>query len=185
MTRPDNSNGADMWKALLPGGIVLVTLGLSLVSGHTVKREAEPAHRERVALARMTEPAQGQSIALSRNENPDGRQLAKDGRPVALIIGNAAYPDVGLPLVQPVNNARALAETLKEKGFDVALGENLTKQEMERAFEDFRSRVKPGAATLIFFSGFGIQAGRQTYLVPVNAQIWSEDDVRRSGVTVE
>jgi uncharacterized caspase-like protein len=38
---------------------------------------------------------------------------------------------------------------------------------------------------LVFFSGFGVQAGRQTYLLPTNAHIWSEDDVKRSGITLE
>jgi uncharacterized caspase-like protein len=47
-----------------------------------------------------------------------------------------------------------------------------------------RSSVSPGTA-LVFFSGFGIQASRKTYLIPVNAQIWIEDDVRRAGVSVE
>jgi len=105
--------------------------------------------------------------------------------PVALVIGNAAYPDADLPLSDPVNNARALAGALREKGFDVVLGENLTKQEMHRAIETFTGKITPGSVVLFFFSGIGIQASRKTYLIPVNAQIWVEDDVRRDGVSVE
>jgi hypothetical protein len=47
-------------------------------------------------------------------------------------------------------------------------------------FSRWRAIVQPGATALIFFSGFGIQARRKTYMIPVNAQIWSEDDVRRN-----
>ena len=101
------------------------------------------------------------------------------------MIGNAAYPDAGLPLSQPVNNARALAAALRDKGFDVECGENLTKPEMEHALEAFKSKIRPGSAALIFFSGFGIQAGRQTYLIPVNAHIWTEADVTRGGISLE
>jgi len=67
----------------------------------------------------------------------------------------------------------------------VEIGEDLTRSAMERTFEAFKNRVQPGSVALIFFSGFGIQAGRQTYLMPVNVQIWNEADVRRSGVSIE
>jgi uncharacterized caspase-like protein len=178
--------GAEMWKAALPGVIALVTVGLSLVSGEVVKRDNE--HKPILALARTAEPAAASTktaagLRASDAQKATPRQTGR--RPVALIIGNAAYPDVGLPLVQPVNNARTLAGALKEQGFDVELGENLTKQGMEDAFDALKRKIQPGSAALIFFSGFGIQAARQTYMVPVNAHIWNEADVRRAGVNVE
>jgi uncharacterized caspase-like protein len=168
-----------MWKAILPAVIALVTLGLSLVSGEAVKRESE--HKQVIALAQTTESAKAKvADPVTTAATPHG-----SGHPVALVIGNSAYPDAGLPLAQPVNNARALAATLKDKGFDVELGENLTKQAMEDAFESFKSKVEPGSTALIFFSGFGVQAGRQTYMLPINAHIWNETDVRRTGVSLE
>ncbi len=45
--------------------------------------------------------------------------------------------------------------------------------------------IKPGSVALIFFSGFGIQAARQSYMIPVDAQIWTEPDVRRDGFSLE
>src|SRR5215510_13868528 len=168
-----------MWKAILPAVIALVTLGLSLVSGEAVKRESE--HKQVIALAQTTEAAKAKvADPVTTATTPHG-----SGHPVALVLGNSAYPDAGLPLAQPVNNARALAATLKDKGFDVELGENLTKQAMEDAFESFKSKVEPGSTALIFFSGFGVQAGRQTYMLPINAHIWNEADVRRTGVSLE
>ena len=38
---------------------------------------------------------------------------------------------------------------------------------------------------LIFFSGFGVQSNRETYLLPVDAQIWVEGDVVRDGFNLE
>src|SRR5215470_3188866 len=147
-----------MWKAVLPAVIALVTLGLSLVSGEAVKRESEQKQQV-VALAQpAAEPAKAKAAdPITTATIPH----AASGHPVALVIGNATYPDAGLPLGQPVNNARALAAALKDKGFDVELGENLTKQAMEQAFETFKSKVEPGSTALIFFSGIGVQAGRQ------------------------
>jgi tetratricopeptide (TPR) repeat protein len=104
---------------------------------------------------------------------------------VALVIGNAAYPDAEAPLKDPVNHARALAEELRRDGFEVDVGENLTKQATRSAIDRFYGKIKPGSAALIFFSGYGIQSDRQTYMVPINAQIWTETDVRRDGFSLD
>src|SRR5947208_8240949 len=103
----------------------------------------------------------------------------------ALVIGNAKYPDAEAPLKEPINDARDIAEELKRDGFNVEIGENLTGDAMRRAFERLYGRVKPGSVALIFFSGFGVQSSRQSYMIPVDAQIWTEADVRRDGFSLE
>ena len=113
--------------------------------------------------------------------------LAADHRPdrYALVIGNAKYPDADTPLKEPINDARDIAGELKHHGFDVEIGENLTGDAMRRAFERLYGKIKPGSVALVFFSGFGIQSSRQSYMIPVDAQIWTEADVRRDGVSLE
>jgi caspase domain-containing protein/tetratricopeptide repeat protein len=107
------------------------------------------------------------------------------GERFALVIGNAKYPDAEAPLKEPINDARDVAEELKRDGFTVDIGENLTGDGMRRAFDRLYGKVKPGSVALIFFSGFGVQSNRQSYLIPVDAQIWTEADVRRDGVSLE
>jgi caspase domain-containing protein/tetratricopeptide repeat protein len=103
----------------------------------------------------------------------------------ALVIGNAKYPDAEAPLREPINDAREIADELKRDGFSVEVGENLTGEAMRRAFERFYGKIKPGSVALIFFSGFGVQSSRQSYMIPVDAQIWTEADVRRDGFSLE
>jgi caspase domain-containing protein/tetratricopeptide repeat protein len=103
----------------------------------------------------------------------------------ALVIGNAKYPDADAPLKEPINDARDVADELKRDGFNVDIGENLTGEQMRRAFERLYGKVKPGSVVLLFFSGYGIQSSRQSYMIPVDAQIWSEADVRRDGFSLE
>jgi hypothetical protein len=103
----------------------------------------------------------------------------------ALVIGNAKYPDADAPLKEPINDARDIADELKRDGFTVDIGENLTGDGMRRAFDKLYGRVKPGTVALIFFSGFGIQSNRQSYMIPIDAQIWTEPDVRRDGFSLE
>jgi tetratricopeptide (TPR) repeat protein len=103
----------------------------------------------------------------------------------ALVIGNSKYPDADAPLKEPVNDARNLADELKRDGFAVEIGENLTGDGMRKAFDRFYGHIKPGSAALIFFSGYGVQSNRQSYLIPVDAQIWTESDIRRDGISLE
>lgn len=103
----------------------------------------------------------------------------------ALVIGNAKYPDADAPLKEPINDARDVADELKRDGFNVDIGENLTGEAMRRAFDKLYGKIKPGSVALIFFSGFGIQSNRQSYMIPVDAQIWTEQDVRHDGISLE
>src|ERR1700681_1722600 len=103
----------------------------------------------------------------------------------ALVIGNAKYPDAEAPLKEPINDARDVADELKRDGFNVDIGENLTGDAMRRAFDKLYGKIKPGSVVLIFFSGFGVQSSRQSYMIPVDAQIWTEPDVRRDGFSLE
>jgi Tfp pilus assembly protein PilF len=110
---------------------------------------------------------------------------ADRGDRFALVIGNAKYPDAEAPLKEPINDARDIADELKRDGFNVDIGENLTGDGMRRAFDRLYGKIKPGSVALIFFSGFGVQSSRQSYMIPVDAQIWTEPDVRRDGFSLE
>jgi lipoprotein NlpI len=103
----------------------------------------------------------------------------------ALVIGNAKYPDADAPLKEPINDVRAIADELKRDSFIVEVGENLTGEGMRKALERLYGHVKPGSVVLIFFSGYGVQSNRQSFMIPVDAQIWTEADVRRDGLSLE
>jgi uncharacterized caspase-like protein len=169
-----------MWKAVVPGFIALVTVGLSLVSGEVIRRETETKQLAALAPTEASEPARARQRAPSTEAAP-----ARSGNLVALVIGNAAYPDAGVPLSQPVSAARTLADELRQQGFDVEFGEDLARPAMEQAIAAFKDKITPGTTAFVFFSGFGVQAGRQTYLLPTSAHIWTEDDVKRSGISLE
>jgi len=118
-----------------------------------------------------------------------GTEQAGDvaGKParLALIIGNGNYPDASAPLAQPINDARALTATLRRSGFDVDVVEDASKDDMHRAVERLKSRINRDAVVMLFFGGYGVQAGRESFMVPVDARIWKESDVKREGISVE
>jgi uncharacterized caspase-like protein len=104
---------------------------------------------------------------------------------IALVIGNGHYPDASAPLEQPINDARALTASLRRDGFEVDVVEDASKDDMNRAVARLKSRIRPDSVVMLFFGGYGVQAGRESYMMPVDAAIWKEADVRRDGVSVE
>ena len=112
--------------------------------------------------------------------------LAQERAPrVALVIANASYPDVSSPLASTINDARAMADEIRRNNFDVDHKENVGSADMRRAVDAFLGKIRSGASALLYFNGIGIQVGRQTYLIPVDAQISAEAGVRRDGINLD
>jgi uncharacterized caspase-like protein len=112
------------------------------------------------------------------------RQPLQSAR-LALVIGNSIYPDADAPLAQTVNDARALASTLRQDGFDVDLVQEATAKDMARAIARLKAKIRPDSTVMVYFAGFGVQSGGESYAIPVDAKIWYEDDVRREAVSID
>ena len=106
-----------------------------------------------------------------------GADAAKADRRVAFVVGNGTYKNVA-PLQNPPIDARSMAGVLRNAGFDVVEGVNLTRQEMTERLLEFGKKT-PGADVAVFFyAGHGIAVDGINYLLPVDADIKSEMDVK-------
>ena len=107
---------------------------------------------------------------------------------VALVIGNSHYGgDLGL-LPNPVNDAKLIANTLRQVGFDVVEVEDADQQAMKKAIVDFGDKLSnagAGATGLFFYAGHGIQSGGENYLIPVHAALRKPSDVDVEAVPVD
>jgi uncharacterized caspase-like protein len=74
---------------------------------------------------------------------------------------------------------------MRHRGFDVDMVQDATKADMARAVERLKSRIKPGSVVMLFFGGYGVQSGRESYMIPIDATIWKERDVRHEGMSIE
>jgi uncharacterized caspase-like protein len=120
--------------------------------------------------------------AIATEQNSD---VATKASRVALVIGNGHYPDASSPLAQPINDARGLTAALRGKGFDVDVVEDATKDDMARAIGRLKAKIKRDTVVMLFFGGYGVQVGRESFMIPIDAAIWKEADVRRDGVSIE
>ena len=95
---------------------------------------------------------------------------------LALVIGNASYRSS--PLANPVNDARLMETALKNAGFQVLKAENANRRDMQRLIRDFGEKLKrSGGVGLFYFAGHGMQVRGNNYLIPLDADIRSEDEV--------
>jgi uncharacterized caspase-like protein len=78
-----------------------------------------------------------------------------------------------------------LTAALHHEGFDVDVIEDATHDDMVRAIARVKAKVRADSVVMLFFGGYGIQVGNESFMIPVDAAIWKEADVRRDGVSVE
>jgi len=98
---------------------------------------------------------------------------------MALVIGNSNY-QTAVSLLNPANDAKAVADAFTRAGFEVTRLSDLTQMEMRRAVRDFSARIaEKGYDTiaLVFYAGHGMQVDGENFLIPVDARIQRESDV--------
>ncbi|MEM8675601.1 MAG: caspase family protein [Cyanobacteria bacterium P01_G01_bin.67] len=108
------------------------------------------------------------------------RLVAQGQQRTALVIGNGAYQED--PLVNPVNDSTDVAEAFQELGFEVILLQNKDLREMEEAIEDFSQKLRQGGVGIFYYAGHGVQVNGENYLVPLQAQLNRQKDIRYEAV---
>src|ERR1700681_2737748 len=102
---------------------------------------------------------------------------AKADRRVAFVVGNGAYKNV-TALPNPPIDAKAMAGVLRNAGFDVVEGINLTRDKMTERLLEFGKKTQGADVAVFFYAGHGIAVDGTNYLLPVDADIKSEMDVK-------
>ena len=98
---------------------------------------------------------------------------ANAAKRVALVIGNNDYRNVP-KLQKAVNDARTMAETLKQLGFSVMIAENQTRQAFSEALLAFDRSVEPGDTAFFFYAGHGFEIAGQNFLLPTDVPAATE-----------
>jgi formylglycine-generating enzyme required for sulfatase activity len=134
-----------------------------------------------MALARLA----AWLVLLWLSEVASGAVAGITGQParIALVIGNGSYTQA--PLSNATSDARAVADVLREGGFDVVFAENAQKNEFEASIAAFAQKLERGVIAVVYFSGHAIQHQGRNFLLPLNVQLTSAADVRRETVDVD
>jgi len=104
----------------------------------------------------------------------------------ALVIGNGAYANIAR-LNNPVNDANDMAATLRWLGFSVDLLTNANLEQIENAVKRFKNKLSASKNCygFLFFAGHGVQAQGENYLIPVDANIQNDTQLRLHAMSVQ
>lgn len=103
-------------------------------------------------------------------------------RRIALVIGNGAYKSA--PLKNPVGDAEAVAASLRQLGYDVVLRRDTGLVDLIEALREFSVRASRSPVRMLFYAGHGIQARGRNYLLPVDAEPQSEEEIAAKAADV-
>jgi uncharacterized caspase-like protein len=106
-----------------------------------------------------------------------GGDAALADKRVAFVVGNAAYRNVP-QLPNPAIDAKAIAAVLRNVGFEVVEGTNLTRDKMTEKLLDFGKKAEGADVAVFFYAGHGIAVNNTNYLLPIDADLKSEMDVK-------
>src|ERR1700757_5057094 len=104
---------------------------------------------------------------------------------VALILGNSAYQNAP-PLANPVNDSALVAARLKQAGFDVVDSRHdLTALQTRRALRDFEDNARDADIAVVYYAGHGIEVDGTNYLIPVDAKLGRDSDVKHEAQSLD
>jgi uncharacterized caspase-like protein len=135
--------------------------------------------RKAVRMGLLSLPV-GAALAL-----PSAQAMAQteDGRRVALVIGNQEYQYV-TPLENPVTDTTEIARILREADFDVTIGTDLNKKDLEQVVRRFLRELNDGDTALFYYSGHALQVGESNFILPVDAKLSSQYDLEFESLKV-
>src|SRR3954469_5393032 len=104
-------------------------------------------------------------------------EAAKADRRVAFVVGNGAYKTVA-QLPNPPVDAKAMGATLRNVGFDVVEGTNRPRGRRPEKLLGFGRKAQGADIALFYYAGHGIAIAGPNYLLPIDADLKSEMDVK-------
>ena len=110
--------------------------------------------------------------------------VALAARRVALVVGNSTYAHIGR-LPNPETDAADMASALRRLGFEVTTEFDADRVELTAPLRAFTRRSAAADVSLVFYAGHGIEMDGVNYLVPVDARLERDVDVRYETVTLE
>ena len=164
-------------------------------------KEQEQAQAQAQARLAQEERARNEALLGARQRDEElvklrqqlakleDEKVSKDQQTVyatrrALVIGNDSYRQV-TQLVNAREDARAIAASLQQVGYQVTLKLDLTEKDMKAALRTFKGQVEGGDEVLVFFAGHGVQLGAANYLLPVDIAGESEEQIRDESIQLQ
>lgn len=154
------------------------------MSGLLVARDSDASAKPWPAIAVMARALALGMVFLAASFGVASSETAPEPRRVALVIGNGAYENAPA-LPNPAKDAGDMAAKLKDLGYDVVLGTDLSMAGFGETLREFSRRIEGADVGLLFYAGHGLQVDGNNFLIPVDAQIEAASDLDFQAVKLD
>lgn len=144
-----------------------------------LRAEAEAAKNAAAAAPAPSAPAAPEVVAAA----PAKPAVVYANRK-ALVIGNDSYKYVA-QLSNAREDAKTMAENLKNVGYQVTLKLDVTEKELKASLRQFKGQVESGDEVAFFYAGHGVQLANSNYLVPIDVAGEAEDQLRDEAIALQ
>jgi hypothetical protein len=103
---------------------------------------------------------------------------------IALVVGNSDYLNIA-KLKNPTNDSFDMKNSLESIGFTVFYGENLRQNEFKNLIRDFSNASKSAEVSLFYFAGHGVQYQNRNFFLPIDSDIFHEDEIPDNSVALD
>jgi hypothetical protein len=166
------SNAAP-WSVLLASALALAGCG----------ERSQDKSAASAASAQVRSIGGGASAPEAPVAMPTGVRSVGERR-VALVIGNARYPNI--PLNNPENDARVVGRTLRGLGFEVTEHVNLPVRKFRQVLRDYVRTLQNGEGIgVLYYAGHGVQIDGRNYLLPVDINLRDEEEIKDEAVDID
>jgi len=101
----------------------------------------------------------------------------------AVVIGMSDYGS-GKSLNNTLNDADDMANVLTQLGFEVTLLKNNDLRNLETNLTNWYNTIERNDMAVFYFAGHGVEVSGRNYLIPIEAELNSEVDVRYNALSV-
>ena len=101
----------------------------------------------------------------------------------AVVIGISEYGE-GRSLDNALNDANDMAEVFTQLGFEVTLLTNNDYRGLETNLTDWYKTIEKNDMAVFYFAGYGVEADGENYLIPIDAELNSEADVKHKTLKI-
>ena len=169
--------------------------GLAQAAQEERRKDRELLQQLSTELARLREEAAAAALAATNASTKASVNKLPAQEPVlasapiyanrkALVIGNDTYKSVS-KLENAREDARLMAKSLANVGYQVTLKTDLTEKDMKSALRSFKNQVEAGDEVAIFYAGHGVQLANSNYLIPIDVAGQDEDQLKDEGIALQ
>lgn len=140
----------------------------SSTKGYSQTFVDDSSREKEIARARLTALSVDVGPTISPVNPPaSGAAAQASEKRIALVIGNSAYRRV-TALPNPANDARSVAKSLTDLGFQVSEGIDLDRDGLKRTILQFVQHAASASLAVLFYAGHGMQIDGRNFLLPVD-----------------